>query len=158
MSAAEDSTAMRRFMRPALGLALAAMASLPGCGLYTLADNPEIGQLDRIPTCGDPSLAIRVIDRFNEVERTYWNGVNTMTGVENLTQRGFHPARDDKVARRWCEGTALFADGARRRMALELSADTNFVGIGPGLAYCVVGLDRHFTYAPNCRVLRHREF
>lgn len=125
---------------------------------YPLVDDPRVGQLDRIPTCADAGLASRVVDQFNDVERTYWQGRNTMTALAGMLENGFHPARDDKVARRWCRGVALFADGARREIVLELSADTGFVGIGYGLAYCVQGLDRHFTYAPNCRVLRHREF
>lgn len=146
-------------------LVLAALGSATGAsaqGLrfpwYPLVDPPEIGQLDRVPLCADAGLAGRVVDRFNEVERTYWNGQNTMVALAGMVQNGFHPARDDKVARRWCRGTALFADGVRRPIVLELSADTGFVGIGYGLSYCVQGLDRHFAYAPSCRVLRHREF
>lgn len=125
---------------------------------YPLVDNPDIGQLHRIPLCADPGLAGRVVNQFNDVERTYWNGQHTLVSLAGMFENGFHPARDDKVARRWCRGIALFADGAQRQIVLELSADTGFVGIGYGLAYCIQGLDRHWTYAPNCRVLRHREF
>jgi hypothetical protein len=125
---------------------------------YPLAHDPETGSLARIPECADRALAGAVIGRFNQTESMYSNGRHTMTAIAGMRQTDFHPMRDDKVARRWCQGTALFADGARRRLVLELGSNTGHLGLTYGLTYCVDGLDRLMAHAPNCRVLRHREF
>lgn len=125
---------------------------------YPLLDQPRLGALERIPACGDADMHRQVIDQFNDTENTYWNGRQRMTAITHLRPEGLHPRRDGKIARRWCGGTATFADGRRRRVVVELAADAGFVGVGYGLAYCVVGLPRSWAYQPHCRVLRHREF
>jgi hypothetical protein len=125
---------------------------------YPLLDQPRLGALERIPVCTDGDMLARVVEQFNETENTYWNGRQRMTGIVHARGQGLHPRRDGKIARRWCGGTATFADGRQRRVVIELAADAGFVGVGYGLAFCVVGLPRSWTFQPACRVLRHREF
>lgn len=146
-------------MLRALILAVSVLAAAPALAFfpwYPLVDDPNVGSLERIPAC--ETMGPELAARFNEVEQTYWNGRHTIVAVEALHQSGVRPQRDDLIARRWCRGTAIFADGTRRGVTLELASNAGFVGLTYSLVYCIQGLDRHWTYAPNCRVLRQREF
>lgn len=148
------------FARLALGLVLAAAAATPAAAFFwgPLMNDPNTGSLERIPPCASAEVGGTLVGRFNQTEATYWNGRHTMIEVRGLRETGVRPQRDDLVARRWCEGTALFTDGARRRVVAELSSNTRWLGLTWGVSLCVDGLDRHMTYAPACRVLRQREF
>jgi len=125
---------------------------------YPLLDDPRLGALERTPPCTDQALADRIVGRFNAVEETYWGGRIAMRDVVALREVATRDRTEALVARRWCHGTAVFADGVRRRIVVELGANTGHLGVGYGLSYCIHGLDRHWTYAPACRVLRRREY
>lgn len=125
---------------------------------YPLLDDPRLGALERMPPCTERALGERIVGRFNGVEETYWGGRIVMRDVHGLREVATRDRTEALVARRWCLGTAVFADGARRRIVVELGANTGHLGVGYGLSYCIHGLDRHMTYAPACRVLRRREY
>lgn len=125
---------------------------------YPLVNDPRTGTLDNIPPCSAEEVQAKVVDAFNETETRFWGGHIEMTGVIGLTERGSLPRGDDKLARRWCQGTAVFRDGERRRIVLELLPNIETLGLRYALSYCIEGLDREWAYQPNCRVLAPKPF
>ncbi len=43
------------------------------------------------------------------------------------------------------------SDGLRRRIDYSIREDLGFIGAGFGTEWCVDGLDRDYSYAPQCK-------
>ena len=136
----------------------AASGSFPWLPWYPLVDNPNVGTLSGIPNCDNQTLANQLTGRFNDTEFVYWGGFHRLEAVEQLSEQGARERGNDKIARRWCTGTARFADGARRKVVIELAANADWLGLTYSLTYCIMGLDRGFVHGRDCEGLRKRNF
>ena len=56
--------------------------------------------------------------------------------------------------RRFCSGIALVSDGRKRPIYYAIVEDGGWLGFIWGVDFCVVGLDRDWSYNPNCRMAR----
>lgn len=140
------------------GLPAQASGSFPWFPWYPLADNPGLGDLAGIPECTDGGVSAKLLDRFNRVEFVYWGNFQHLQGVEGLSESGQRERGYDKIARRWCQGTAVFADGSRRHVVIEMASNAEWLGLTYSLSYCIVGLDRGSVYGRNCEGLSKRNF
>jgi len=115
-----------------------------------------------LPDCADNMVLYKVSDRFARTESNYWNSSLTITGYDRITTLADRPAGLDYIPRRFCSARAWMSDGYYRTVyysvaeALGLPGPGIFnVGYEPyGVNYCVVGLDRGWTYPPGCRSAR----
>lgn len=135
-----------------------ASGSFPWLPWYPLADHQDVGALKGIPACSDPGLLSSLLGRFNQTEFVYWGGFHNLLNVEGLTEKASRERDNDKIARRWCAGTAVFADGSRRRLMVEMASNAEWLGLSYSLAYCIVGLDRGFVYGRDCAGLQKWHF
>ena len=55
------------------------------------------------------------------------------------------------VAMEWAPVQVLLNDGQRRRIIYNIGSQNGFIGAGPGIIWCVEGLDREHAFGPNCR-------
>lgn len=135
-----------------------ASGSFPWLPWYPLADHQDVGALKGIPSCGEQGMVANLLGRFNQTEFVYWGSFHNLLSVEGLSENGVHERDNDKIARRWCTGTAVFADGSRRRLVVEMASNAEWLGLTYSLAYCIVGLDRSYVHGRNCEGLQKRNF
>ena len=49
---------------------------------------------------------------------------------------------------------AHVSDGTRHQIAYSINETGSWIGVGWGVEWCVVGLDRNWAYNPACRMAR----
>jgi hypothetical protein len=105
-----------------------------------------------VPLC-DGALG-QIQAHFSEKEGQFWHSDLQIVGFENVREVAFRPWAEGTIPRRFCSATALISDGVKRRLDYSIGEDTGFMGIGSGVEWCVVGLDRNWAYAPACKMAR----
>jgi hypothetical protein len=58
----------------------------------------------------------------------------------------------DAIPRRFCRAVANVSDGKAHVVNYWVGEDTSVLGAGPGVEWCVVGLDRNWAYNPKCKM------
>lgn len=159
-------------MRLTLSL-LAALIAAPA-----LANSPRIAaeSLDRVSPydaqvalCQDAGVLGRIQGRFNAREPRDWNSPLQIAGFDHIRETAFRPNGLDLIPRRYCTARVTLSDGSRTRVDYNIVEDQGFAGWHGSLLFgfiqfptpgsfnvewCVSGLDRHRTYAPDCRMAR----
>lgn len=74
-----------------------------------------------------------------------------LVDFQRVGQVGYRTNGPQFIPRRYCAARALFNDGRVREVRYNLIEGGGFVGIGSGVEWCVVGLDRYHAYSPACR-------
>ncbi len=154
-------------------LAAAALAATLTAGL---ANAPRIRAEDRVfpydaqlPACNDPGVIARIQGRFDWREPTHWNSSLQMTAVDRIRETHFRPNGQDLIPRRYCEGRALLSNGRFHTLSYNLVEDAGITGWHGSLLFglvrfptpgsynvewCLSGLERHRTHAPDCKMAR----
>jgi hypothetical protein len=104
-----------------------------------------------IPSCDYPAALDRIIANFRTKEFRFWNSELRIVGVENIRETATMPWAAQSIPRRFCSGTAVINDGARHPIYYSIAEDTGMIGMDWGVNFCVTGLDRNWTYNPDCR-------
>lgn len=148
------------FGKRAVGAVLVALLGVMGLSAAAQAANPlEMNfwlsgpRYDGVlPPC---ELALGTISaQFAEKEGTFWNSALQITGYDRVRETGFRPWTSANVPRRYCSARAMLNDGKPRTVDYSISEDGGFAGYGPGVEWCVVGLDRNWAFNPRCRAAR----
>jgi hypothetical protein len=84
-------------------------------------------------------------------EQEYWASGLALANFERAWETGFRSNGPSYVPRRYCSADAIFNDGARRRVVYNVGEALGFIGLGDGVTWCVVGLDRNRAFGPKCR-------
>jgi hypothetical protein len=142
-------------------IALALMVSLAWCVDAQAANPLELNfwlsgpRYEAIvPLCEASNALGEIQSHFAEKEGAFWRSDLQIVGFEKIHEVAFRPWAEGTIPRRWCSATALVSDGIRRRVDYAIGEDTGFLGVGPGVEWCVVGLDRNWAYNPSCRMAR----
>lgn len=107
-----------------------------------------------VPLCEESWPLGRIQSRFAEKERKFWESQLTIVGFEKVREVAFRPWVADAVPRRFCSATALVSDGVKRRIYYSIIEDAGIIGASWGVEWCVVGLDRNWSYNPTCNMAR----
>jgi hypothetical protein len=114
-----------------------------------------------LPTCDDASVLSTITSRFGETENTYWGGAHAIAGFDRVREIGFRANGISYIPRRYCVARAQLDDPRAaddrlktRTAVYSIAANAGIIGLGWGVEWCVVGLDRNHAYAPDCDVLR----
>jgi hypothetical protein len=115
-----------------------------------------------LPTCDDQSVLDTIESRFGQTERTYWGGVQAITGFERVREVGFRSNGLSYIPRRYCVARGEFIDPntqvrdrpQTRTVVYAVGANSGILGVSWGVEWCVVGLDRMLAYAPDCHTLK----
>ncbi|WP_420712626.1 hypothetical protein [Ancylobacter sp. SL191] len=137
----------------------------------------------KVPACDTPEALKRIRSEFATTEKRFWNSKLSIDSVGPVREIAFRPWGEDYIPRRYCqadvvisglEGTPAFTSegaygsgaydgkavtkvaqgGHHRTVWYSLVEDGGFLGYSWGVEWCVEGLDRSWTYAPNCRMAR----
>lgn len=107
-----------------------------------------------VPLCEASGALGNIRADFSEKEGYFWHSELQIIGFEKIREIAFRPWAEGTIPRRFCSATALVSDGVKRQVNYSIGEDTGFVGGGPGVEWCVVGLDRNWAYNPRCRMAR----
>jgi hypothetical protein len=123
----------------------------------------------QVAACDDPGVLNRIERAFGSREAIDWKTNLTITGVDHVRQTHFRPNGVDLIPRRYCQARVYVSDGRRRALYYNIVEDAGITGWHGGLLlglirfptpgsfnveWCIDGLDRHRTYAQNCRMAR----
>jgi hypothetical protein len=109
-----------------------------------------------VPLCDDRGVLIQLQSRFTHKESSFWNSNLEIVGIDRIRQVGFRPwdGAPQAIPRRFCNGMVRTSDGARHAIDYSILENSGWLGIGWGVEWCVVGLDRNWAYNPTCRMAR----
>jgi hypothetical protein len=107
-----------------------------------------------VPLCGEPGALNMIQAHFADKESQYWASELKIVGFEKVREIAFRPWVEGIIPRRYCRATALVSDGIKRSVSYSIGENTGFLGMGYGVEWCVVGLDRNWAYNPACRIAR----
>jgi hypothetical protein len=141
----------------ALGLVLSVVSAsqLSAAGFFEMnfwLSGPRYS--GNVPACDYPAALDRIIENFRSKEGRFWNSALKIVGFENIRQTSDLPWAAQAIPRRFCSGTAVINDGARRAIYYSIAEDTGLAGLDWGVDFCVVGVDRNFAFEPACRAAR----
>jgi hypothetical protein len=110
-----------------------------------------------VPLCREPGALNMIQAHFAEKESEYWASDLKILGFENIREIAFRPWAEGIIPRRYCRAIALVSDGVKRSISYSIGEDEGFAGMGYGVDWCVVGLDRSWAYNPACYMARPEE-
>ncbi len=105
-----------------------------------------------VPPCENALGAITSL--FAEKESTFWNSSLQITGFADVREVAFRPWTAGTIPRRFCSASAMLSDGRPRQVHYSIIEDGGFASYGPGVEWCVTGLDRNWAYNPACKAAR----
>jgi hypothetical protein len=105
-----------------------------------------------LPPC-DVALE-RIRADFGEKERSFWNSELVIVNFDRVRETAFRPWAPDTIPRRFCTALARTSDGAHRPVYYSIGEDAGFSGVGWGVEWCVVGVDRNWAFNPGCKMAK----
>jgi hypothetical protein len=106
-----------------------------------------------LPVCHDPSIHGQIASSFAAREREYWHsGLVLSSAFYHPVELGYRSWGHSFIPRRFCEATAATNDGVTRKVFWLVAEKQGAFSTAPGIDWCVTGLDRNRTYAPDCKM------
>jgi hypothetical protein len=106
-----------------------------------------------LPPCNDWAVVSEIANRFANREVTYWDSGLAILNFDEIHEIGYRTNGPTYIPRRYCAARGDFNDGISRGVSYEIGENLGFNGIGWGVTWCVVGLDRERAYAPRCKMV-----
>jgi hypothetical protein len=131
-----------------------------------------------MPACADEDVLRTVQNRFEQREDYFWKSGLKILRFETVREAGLRPNGLDYMPRRYCSARAMLNDGSARATYFwvgenqDMTGDDAFRSVAQGLTlgllprfnpspvnnwgveWCVVGLDRNYAYAKDCKAVR----
>lgn len=105
-----------------------------------------------VPPC--EAMLGSISSQFADKEATFWNSGLAIAGFSHVRELAFRTRAENAMPRRYCAARALMNDGRVRSVNFAIIEDGGFAGFGPGVEWCVAGLDRNWAYNPRCRTAK----
>jgi len=104
----------------------------------------------KVPVCEERG-PLKMIERsFGTKEGKFWNSDLKIVGFEKIQEVSWQPWAPGTIPRRFCSASVLVSDGLWRSMYYSITEDAGMLGVSYGVEFCVVGLDREWSYQPAC--------
>lgn len=107
-----------------------------------------------LPACDDPAPLSQIQSRFHDRESEFWKTGLEIVGFERVKEIGFRSNGLDYIPRRYCQARIQMNDDQVRVVSYSIDQDLGVFGYGFGIEWCVDGLDRSNSDAPNCKMAR----
>jgi hypothetical protein len=118
-----------------------------------IAENRVIPMYGNLPACEDPAVLGQLSSWFNSREAKFWGPLQVVT-YDRIAPVAFRPWGDDFIPRRFCAGRVALNDGSLHRVDYSVRESLGLFGYTWNVNWCVSGLDRHRSYAPDCKMAR----
>ena len=106
----------------------------------------------KLPPCDYRDALTMIASRFNQKENMYWVSDLRIVNFERIRETAFRPWAANSIPRRFCSGVVEVTDGRKHAIHYSISEDTGMIGASWGIEWCVVGLDRNWSYNPACKM------
>jgi len=106
----------------------------------------------KLPPCDYRDALVLIASRFNQKENMYWATDLRIVNFERIRETAFRPWAANAIPRRFCSGVVEVTDGRKHAIHYSISEDTGMIGASWGIEWCVVGLDRNWSYNPACKM------
>lgn len=93
-----------------------------------------------------------IASRFAQKESRFWNSNLEILDFERVREVAYRPWAAGTIPRRFCTAVALVSDGKKRTVNYWIGEDTGMIGQTWGVDWCVVGLDRNWSFNPRCKM------
>jgi hypothetical protein len=123
-------------------------------GAYGASSGFYRGFTGRLPACDDPRVHSTIASEFVRRERGYWNSPLQLEVIGRTAELGYRSWGPEFIPRRFCSAKTVANDGRKRAVYYSIGENLGPIGIGWGIDWCVSGLDRHYAYAPDCKMAR----
>jgi hypothetical protein len=107
-----------------------------------------------MPACDYAPALDEIMTNFHTTESRFWNSALQIVGIEDIRETAYLPWAAQSIPRRFCSGTVLINDGERHAIYYSIASGTGMIGMGWGVNFCVVSLDREWAYNPACRAAK----
>jgi hypothetical protein len=104
----------------------------------------------KVPLCEEHGPLKMIERRFGTKEGKFWNSDLKIVGFEQIEEVAWQPWAPGTIPRRFCRASVLVSDGVRRPMYYSITEDGGMIGMSYGVEFCVVGLDKEWSYQPAC--------
>ena len=108
----------------------------------------------KLPPCDYRDALVNIASRFNQRENMYWATDLRILFFERSARPRSGPGLPTRFPRRFCSGVVEVTDGRKHAIHYSISEDTGMIGASWGIEWCVVGLDRNWSYNPACKMAR----
>jgi hypothetical protein len=108
----------------------------------------------KLPTCDHRDVLVKIASRFNQKENMYWNTDLRMVNFEKIRETAFRLWAANTIPRRFCSGIVEVTDGRKHTIHYSIAEDAGMIGASWGVEWCVVGLDRNWSYEPACKMVQ----
>jgi hypothetical protein len=115
------------------------------------AENRTIPYSGDLPPCEDSWTLQEIARAFNYSRYWYSEERLELDQFEGVKEVGFRTNGREFIPRRYCVARARFSDGRWREVKYNLVERGGFVGLTPGVQWCVVGEDPFHVFSPACR-------
>jgi hypothetical protein len=117
------------------------------------AEERIIPMYGNLPACEDPAVLGEITSWFNSRESKFWGPLQAIS-FDRVRPIAWRPWGEDFVPRRFCTARLLTNDGVLRRVDYSVRENLGLFGWTWNVNWCVTGLDRHRSYAPDCKMAR----
>jgi hypothetical protein len=107
-----------------------------------------------VPLCEESGPLSTIRSRFGTKEGRFWNSDLSIVDFANVRELAFRPWAPGAIPRRFCRAEALISDGVKRPVYYSIIEDAGLIGMTYGVEWCVVGLDRNWSYNPACKMAK----
>jgi len=148
---------MGRFLGMLAGLLVAGATQVHAANIFELNFGLSGPRYDAIvPLCDYPPVLSEIHSKFGHKESEYWASNLDIVGIDRIREVAFRPWRGapQAIPRRFCNAVARVSDGTSHAIHYSILETSGWLGVGWGVEWCVVGLDRNWAYNPSCRMAR----
>jgi hypothetical protein len=105
-----------------------------------------------LPSCDAQAALSKIASRFNMKENDFWHSDLRIIAFDKIRETAFRPWAGNNIPRRYCSALVDISDGRRTAVHYSIGEDTGMIGSSWGVEWCVVGLDRNWSFNPACKM------
>jgi len=113
--------------------------------------SPYVGDVDK---CDDEHILTRIQGVFRTTEGAFWGNKLVLESFDRVRELSLRGSGTEYIPRRYCIARAHFNDRSVHTVIYDIEESQGIIGVGDGVEWCIVGLDRMFAYSPACSSLR----
>lgn len=113
--------------------------------------SPYVGNVDK---CDDEHILSRIQGVFRTTQNAYWKEDLQIDRFDRVREISLRGNGTEYIPRRYCIARGHLSDRSVHTVIYDIEESQGVIGVGDGVEWCVVGLDRMFAFSPACNSLR----
>jgi hypothetical protein len=134
-----------------LGLSTAARADSEYQDPAERRYSPYVGN---VYPCDEPAILSRIQGVFRTTQNAYWKEDLQLTAFDRIRELSLRGEGTEYIPRRYCIARGHFSNDSVHTVIYDIEESQGIIGVGDGVEWCIVGLDRLFAFSPACSALR----